>query len=131
MQNIYELKIFTWIDKKMVDLIIGNSKIENFNDWDTIIKEWDESNWKWYIIKFWEVAIEIWWKKVAQLWVWEIFWEIWLLSEEERMATVKALWSVETIILSQDDLVEMINNGNESINKDLIERIEKNLTHNY
>lgn len=131
MHDIYWLKIFTWIDEHIVNVIISNAKIEKFNAGDIILEEWDESNGKGYIIKNGDVIVEIWGNKIAELWVWEIFWEIGLLSEDQRMATIKAVWHVETIILSQDDLVEMINNGNESINKDLIERIEKNLTHNY
>jgi CRP-like cAMP-binding protein len=33
-----------------------------------------------------------------------------LLNEEERTATIKAISDVETIVLSQDTLIEMINN---------------------
>lgn len=131
MQDIYELKIFTWIDKHVVNVIISNAKIETFNAGDIILQQWDESNGKGYIIKSGNVVVEIWGNKIAELWIWEIFWEIGLLSEDERMATIRALWYVETLILDQDDLMEMINNWNESINKDLIERIERNLTNNY
>ncbi len=127
MQDIYWLKIFSWIDQHIVNIIISNAKIEKFDDGNKIIQEWDESNGKWYIIKSGTVSVQIGWTEVAQLWVGEIFGEIWLLSEDLRIATVQAIWDVETLILDQDDIIEMINNGNESINKDLLERIEKNL----
>lgn len=127
MQDIYWLKIFSWIDQHTVNIIVSNAKIEKFDDGNKIIQEWDESNGKWYIIKSGTVSVQIGWTEVAQLWVGEIFGEIWLLSEDLRIATVQAIWDVETLILDQDDIIEMINNGNESINKDLLERIEKNL----
>lgn len=130
MQEVYELKIFNWLEKNIIDEIIKNSKIETFSPWEIIVLQWENSNWKWYIIKSWEVEVEIWWKKVAKLWSWEIFWEIALLNEEQRTATIKAIWDVETIILSQDSLFEMINNWNESINKDIMTRLEENLINN-
>lgn len=131
MQEIYSLKIFNWLKKSIVDKIIKNSKIETFSAWETILLEWEESNWKWYIIKSGEVLVEIWWKEITKLGVWEIFWEIALLNEEQRIATIKAIWNVETIVLSQENLLEMVNNGNESINKDIMNRLEENLKNNY
>lgn len=131
MQNIYDLKIFYWLEKETIDYIVNNSAKEKFSFWETIISQWEESNWKWYIILSWEVEVEIWWKNIAKLWVWEIFWEIALLNEEERTATIKAISDVETIVLSQDTLIEMINNWNETINKDIMNRLEQNLKNNY
>ncbi len=131
MQNIYSLKIFNWLEKETIDYIVNNSAKEKFSFWEKIISQWEESNWKWYIILSWEVEVEIWWKKVAKLWDWEIFWEIALLNEEERTATIKAISDVETIVLSQDTLIEMINNWNETINKDIMNRLEQNLKNNY
>ncbi len=128
MENIYDLKIFNWLEKKIVDCIINNSKIETFFPWEKIISEWEESNWKWYIIKSWEVMVKIWEKKIAKLWIWEIFWEIALLSEEQRIATVLAITNIKTIILTQEDLIEMVNNWNVMINKKIIKRLEENLT---
>lgn len=131
MQEIYELKIFNWLNKDSIDFILKNSKIEKFSSWEIILLQWEESNWKWYIIKSWEVDVEIGWKQIAKLWDWEIFWEIALLNEEERTATIKAISDVETIVLSQDTLIEMINNWNETINKDIMNRLEQNLKNNY
>lgn len=131
MQDIYSLKIFTWLEKNIIDIIIKNSPSEVFSPGEIIIIEWTPSNGKGYIIKSWEVDIEIGWKKIAELWAWEIFWEIALLNEEKRTATVKAISATEVIILNQENLIEMINNGNESINKDIMDRLEYNLIHNY
>lgn len=130
MQEIYWLKIFKWLEKKVIDLIINNSKIEIFPPNTKILKQWDESNWKWYIIKNWQVKIIINWKEVTTLWSWDIFWEIALLNEEQRTASVESVNSVEAIIISQENIFELINNWNESINKDIMDRIEQNLYDN-
>ena len=130
MQEIYELNIFQWIEKDTIDYILKNAQIENYTAGEIIIIQWEPSNGKWYIIKSWEVEVEIWGKEVATLWFGDIFWEIALLSEENRIATVKAITDVELIILTQDHLLEMINNGNETINRDIMDRLEQNLIHN-
>lgn len=127
MNNIYELKIFEWINKETIDNIIFNSKEINFAKWSILMKEWDEQNWEWYIIKEWEVEVQIWWKIVTKLSSWEIFWEIWLLNEENRTATVIALTDVILIVLDLQNLIEMINNDPNKINKEIIRRIEENI----
>lgn len=130
MQDIYSLKIFTWLEKHIIDIIIKNSPSEIFYPGEIIIIEWTPSNGKGYIIQSWSVKVEIGWKNITTLWVWEIFWEIALLNEDLRTATISAISQTEVIILNQENIIEMINNGNESINKDIMDRLEYNLIHN-
>jgi hypothetical protein len=125
--SIYDLKIFSWLKKEIIDEILTNSSTEEFSTWDIILKQWQFSNWKWYIIKSWEVEVSINWNFVAKLWEWEIFWEIALLNEDERTATVKALTDLETIVISQESLLEIVNSWNVSVNQDVMSRIEENL----
>ena len=98
-----------------------------FNTWEIIIVEWSDNNKEWYIIKSWKVKVSIWWKKIAELNSWNIVWEIALLNEEQRTATVEALEPTEVIVLTLNNLIEMINNDDNSINKEIIRRIEENL----
>jgi CRP-like cAMP-binding protein len=49
------------------------------------------------------------------------------LNEEQRTATVEALEPTEVIVLTLNNLIEMINNDDNSINKEIIRRIEENL----
>lgn len=127
LESIYSLKIFHWFDKEIVDSIVNNCEIRKYHNWEIIILEWVMSNWEWYILKKWNVAISIWWKKVAELNSWDIFWEIALLNEEQRTATVTALTDIEVIVLNLENLLEIINNDSNNINKIIIERIEENL----
>lgn len=128
--DLYNLKIFYWVEKNIVDEILLNSSTESFNAWDIVLKEWQTSNWKWYIIKSWEVEVSINWNKVAELSSGEIFWEIALLNEEQRTATIKALTSLETIVITLESLLEIVENWNTSINQDIMNRIEENLKNN-
>lgn len=131
MNELKNLKIFSWISEDIVIKLLQNCKIEQFTEWSTIFKEWESSNWKWYIIKSWDVEIQIEWKNIAQLYQGDIFWEIALLNEEERTATVIAKSNLELIVLNLDDLIEMINNDENTINKKILNRIEENLDHIY
>ena len=126
-ENVYNLEIFKWITSDVIDNIIQNCKEKKYLNWEMVIVEWEESNWEWYILKSWKVSIDINWSKIAELHSWAIFWEIALLNEERRTATVKALTDIEVIILSLDDLIEMINNDENKINKTIMNRIEENI----
>lgn len=127
MTNIYELKIFNWIERDIIDTIIKNSKEISFKKWEKVIKEWEISNWEWYIIKNWTVEVIINEKFITDLKSWDIFWEIALLNEETRTATVKAITDLDLIVLSLDSLIEIINNDTNKINKEILRRIEENL----
>ncbi len=127
MQKIYELQIFQWVDKNIIDEIINNSPKEFYNADSIIISQWDKNNGKWYILLYWTVNIIIDGEYRTSLWEWNIFWEIALLNEEERTATVQAKTDIECLIISQETIFNLINNGNYSINADIIERIEENL----
>lgn len=126
-ESIYSLKIFHWFDKEIVDSIVNNCEHRKYSMWELIIAEWEMSNWEWYILKKWKVTISIWGKKVAELNPGDIFWEIALLNEEERTATVKSATDIEVIVLNLEILIKIINNDTNNINKLIIERIEENL----
>ena len=127
-ERIYSLKIFEWIDKEIIDNIIKNCEVRKYLQREIIIMEHEESNWEWYILKSGNVEIIIWGQKVAELGFWDIFWEIALLNEENRTATVRALKDCEVLVLNFDHLMDLINNGSNLINKTILSRIEENLT---
>lgn len=127
----FELKIFNWIEENIVNRILSNSPIEKFKIWDIVFKEWEKSNWKGYVIKSWTVWIVIKWIKVTELGMWEMFWEIAILREEDRSATVEALADLELIVLSLADLIELVNHDDNIINKQIMKRIEENLENNF
>jgi CRP-like cAMP-binding protein len=125
--NVYSLKIFSGVSKHIVSNIVNNCESRKYNSWDLIIIEWEESNGEWYIIKSGIVSVSIWWKRIVDLNVWDIFWEIALLNEEKRTATIKAETDLEVIILKMDNLVEILNNDTNQLNKIILKRIEENI----
>lgn len=129
-ENIYNLEIFKWINPDVIEYIIENCSKRKYLAFEKIIEEWEQSNWEWYILKSGKVSVNINWQKIAELNSWDIFWEIALLNEEIRTATVIALSDIEVIVLSFDDLMKMIDNDPNKINKTIIDRIEKNINLN-
>lgn len=125
-ENIFTLKIFQWLDKSVIKSIIDNCEAREYSDWEMIIMEGEESNGEWYILKTWRVGISINGNHIADLSAGDIFWEIALLNEEERTATVYSQWDIEVIVLNLPDIIKMIS-VDDTINKTVIERIEENL----
>ncbi|USN59514.1 MAG: cyclic nucleotide-binding domain-containing protein [Candidatus Peribacteria bacterium] len=64
---------------------------------------------------------------MAELHNGDIFGEIALLNEEERSASVEAISDIEVIVLTLDHLIDMINNDENNINKEVMRRIEENI----
>lgn len=126
-ENIYLLKIFEGIEKNTVDFIINNCEIRSYNKWAILMSEWDNSNQEGYILKSWKVSINIHEQDIKKLDEWDIFWEIALLNEETRTATVTAIKNIQVIVLKLEHLIEMINSDDNRINKKIISRIEENL----
>jgi CRP-like cAMP-binding protein len=126
-ESVYNLEIFKWIERDVIENILLNSLDRKYLAWEMIITEWENSNGEWYIIKHGKVSISIKWSKIAELNSWDIFWEIALLNEEERTASVVALTDIEVIVLTYDNLIDMINNDANKINKTIMNRIEENL----
>ncbi len=125
--DIFSLKIFDWIDINLVNKIFTYCKRKKNSLWDFIIKQWELSNWEGYIIISGNASVIKDEKEIAILWKWDIFWEIALLNEENRTASVIAKSELELLIINQDDILELISNWNQSINKDIMRRIEENL----
>lgn len=128
-ENISRLKIFEWIDTNIVEDIIHNCEHRVFQDWEIIIMQSEESNGEWYIIKKWSVNVSIDGENIAQLQSGDIFWEIALLNEEERTASVYSNGETEVIVLKLENIMEMLSSDNQ-INKTIIQRIEENLERN-
>ena len=126
-ESIYNLEIFKWVERDVIENILLNCEERKYSTGEMIITEWMISNGEWYIIKSGKISISINWTKIAELNSWDIFWEIALLNEEERTASVTALSDIEVIVLTYDNLIDMINNDANKINKTIMNRIEENL----
>jgi len=126
-EKIQKLSIFNGIDDSVVEEILANAARESFSAGETIIEQWDHPNSTGYIIESGSVNVSIDGENKAELTSGDIFGEIALLNEEPRSATVIAESDASVIVLSQDMLFEMINNDDNSINKEIMRRMEENL----
>jgi len=125
--SVYDLQIFEGIEKPIVDMIIAECPIELFKKGEVIMEQGDAPDGKGYILKSGKVQVSVNNEEVAILETGEIFGEMALLNEEERSATIKAAKDLETIVLSQDDIFTMIENDENTINKEIMRRMEENL----
>ena len=126
-ESIFNLKIFKGIDRNTIEEIVLSAPEKTFKAWELIFIQNTDSNWEAYIIKEWKLKVSINKKEVAILNSGDIVWEIALLNEEKRTATVEAITDTQVIILTLDMLIQMISNDNNTINNTIIERIEQNL----
>ena len=95
-----DIKLFEWIDMEYINMIIDSSRRIEKKSWDIIIFQWEKSSGFAYIIQEWSVAIEIDAKVVNKLEEWGLFWEIALITNEDRTASVIA--ETDTILLQID-----------------------------
>ena len=129
MIKLKDIYLFQWIDKKFIDMIIDNSRRVEISSWDYILRQWDESNEEAYIIQEWEVVVEINWKIVNTIQEWNIFWEIALITDEPRTASIKASWDIILLKINKEllqNIIKKFENWKE-IQKVLYERIMMNL----
>lgn len=121
------LQIFHGIKASLIEDIIMKCPQEQFAPWEVIMKKWDPSNEKWYIITSGKVIVYMNDENTVKLSKWDIFWEMALLSEEERSATVIAREATEALVLSQDVLLQIIQESDPTLCKDIMRRMEENL----
>lgn len=126
-EKIKKLSLFDGIDQSIIEEILAGAARESFWPGEVIMEQWEEPNGKWYIIEHGFVDVWVNWDETAKLSAGDMFWEIALLNEEERSASVVSQSNVTVIVLSQDMLFEMINNDDNSINKEIMRRMEENL----
>ncbi|MDA9129225.1 cyclic nucleotide-binding domain-containing protein [Candidatus Gracilibacteria bacterium] len=125
--KVKKLKIFEGIDDSVVQDILDTAKRENFKPGEVIMEQGDHPNGTGYIVESGSVDVWVNMAETALLEAGDIFGEIALLNEEPRTATIVAKTEVTAIILSQDVLFHMIANDDNSINKEIMRRMEENL----
>jgi len=127
LEKLKQLKIFTWVQDDAVDSVLAQAKKEAFPAERLIIYEGERIDNKWYIILSGEVKISLKKIEIAHLSAWEIFGEIWLIIWEKRKATVHAAIDTEVLVIDFDELMMLIDNDENNINKEVIRRMEANL----
>lgn len=129
MIKLKDIYIFQWISEDFVNLVIDNSRRMEVKEGEIIIKQWDFSNLEAYIIQDWEAKVVIYDKVIKTLLPGEIFWEMALVTNEPRTATIKAKTDLILLKINQELLHKILRdfpNGKE-IQKTMMNRILENL----
>lgn len=129
MKSILEkLYLFEWFDKKLLSEIEANSKIYHYKENQVIISQWEiwENA---YVISKWIVWVLKDWKMINTIFEWDIFWEISLVTNEARTATIIAQTDVELLGFNKYTLVNIIKNQKnwEIIKSTILNRIIQNI----
>ncbi len=121
-------KIFEWINSRFLNLLVDNSNRIEIKEWEYVITQWDITDNHAYIIQQWEVDVEIDWKLIKPLWDWDIFWEISLITNEPRTASIKAISDLKLLQINKvilDKIIKELPNWKE-IQKIIFNRIMEN-----
>ncbi len=129
MENIY---IFDWLSKQEVAYFLLMWQNQIFKKWEIIIKEWEPSNNQAYVIKSGSVNISKTWQYITNLKSWDIFWELALIVDEPRFATVTAHEDTEVLIFIKDDFLMLCQKSAkyEEIKNKILSRIKDNFYRN-
>ena len=125
--KLQQLHIFSWVKNEAVTAVLEQARKDFFPADRLIIYEGERIDNKWYIMLSGEVKISLKKIEIAHLKTWEIFWEIGLIVWEKRKATVHAVIDTEVLVIDFDELMMLINNDENNINKEVIRRMEANL----
>jgi len=127
--KIKDIKLFEWIDLEYINMIIDNSRRLELGLGEVIINQWDISNWSAYIIQEWSVRVEIDNSEVNIINEGEIFWEIALITDEPRVASIITETNVILLKIDKELLHTIIKKFKnwKDIQEVLIKRILENM----
>ncbi len=123
-----DIYLFQDININLANKIIDNSRTIEIKAWENIIKQGEKSNNNAYIIKNWIAKVIIWDRVIKTLKAWEIFWEIALITNEPRTATIKAMTNIKLLQINKEllhNIIKEFPNWKE-IQKIMMERILEN-----
>lgn len=124
-----DIELFQGINMDYISMIIDKSRREEYPKWEKIISQWDKSNGSAYIIQEWEVKVEINWNEIAKITEGNIFWEIALITDEVRVATITSTTDVVLLKINKELLHTIIKKFTnwKQIQEVLMKRILENL----
>lgn len=125
LKNIY---IFGWLSDEEIQYFDAIAKRQFFKKWETIINEWDACNDIAYLIESGSVDIFYKGEKVSTILEWSIFWEIALIVNEPRSATVIASEDTKVLEFHRNDFIMLYKKSwnFEEIRQKIFQRIKKN-----
>lgn len=108
MIKLKDIYLFQDLDWNFLEFIIDNSRRVEFEANKILIKEWDNSDWNAYIIQKWEVEVSMKNEIITNLKAPEIFWEIALITDEPRTATIKTKTEIVALKINKELLHKIL-----------------------
>ncbi len=133
--NIYNMAIklkdiyfFQDLNIELINKIIDNSRSIEVKSWVEIIKQGENSNDNAYIIKNGIASVIIDNRTIKTLKIWDVFWEIALITNEPRTATIKAMTNMKLLQINKELLHNIIKDfpNWKEIQKIMMKRIIEN-----
>jgi CRP-like cAMP-binding protein len=107
-QNIDSLYIFDGFSKEVVSFFLLMSQTQHRKMFEIVLQEWSDSNGCAYYINSWSVRILQKKKEIAVLHAGGFFWELALITDEPRNATVEVLEDTELQVFLKDDFLTLL-----------------------
>jgi len=107
-QDIENLYIFDGFSREVVSFFLLMSQTQNKKAKEIIIDEWDSSNWCAYYINSGKVRVRHGKNEIAILWEGAFFWEMALITDAPRNATVEAMEDTVLQVFLKDDFMTLI-----------------------
>ncbi len=102
-EKLKKLYIFEWLEEAFLKKILETSQIKLFKANDFVFQEGDKTENSFILISG-VVSVIKWWKIVNTIFEWDIFWEIWLVFNEPRTATIKAETNIEVLEITKNSI---------------------------
>lgn len=130
MANLRDLYIFNGFDNIFLEQVQISSKNAKYKAGEIVFQEWSPSHDAHILIK-WIVSVDIGGKNVNTIFEWDIFWEIGLVLDEPRTATIRAETDIETLVINKRTLAEILKRtpDGDYIKNTILNRIIQNNKH--
>ncbi len=112
--TIENLYIFDGFSKEVIAFFLLMSQTQFHKKWETIIQRWEISNWCAYYINSGKVRVSQGEKELAMLGSGGFFWEIALITDDTRNATVEVVEDTELQVFLKDDFLTLLQQSTHS-----------------
>lgn len=130
--SIENLYIFDGFSKEVVAYFLLMSQVQYKNAGEVIMRQWDPSNGCAYYINSWSVRVMIDGNVVSTIGKGGFFWEIALITDEPRTATIEVLEDTELQVFLKEDFLTLIMQSphSEEMKAEVRRRIMENVNNN-
>ncbi len=127
LKKLKNLYIFEWFEDSFLQEILNNSRVKNFKANSFVFKEGDKTENSFILISGVVSVIKS-GQTVNTIFEWDIFWEIGLVLNEPRTASIKAETDIEVLEITKSSVNKILkeHSNGEFIKVTILNRIIQN-----